>query len=207
MRKKLIKERAGKLLPEFFEINGDVATIDLYYDSFEDLISQSFGAKDVCMMNQTFFQDVTDAFNLLPNRYYVKLRLNVRDLGQYSTDRAKEILENNIALKAYSIGLTELRKNLINLSTIGGGALILLLSYFLLRENVPAIIYDVVNITGTLFIWEATSSMLLEGNYEKSQAALLVKKIRSIVISTSDGRQAEFQVQRKKKTGKQEDKA
>lgn len=198
MGKIFSKEDVKKLLPEFFEINGNVATVDLYYDCFEDLINQSFGGDDVFLMNQTFFQDARDAFELLPHKYEVNLRINVRDPGQYSIEKARDIVERNIALRAYRIALMKGKKTIINLLTIGGGALILLLSYFLLRENVPAIIYDVVNITGTLFIWEATSSIFLEGNYERSQVAMTVNKIRSILIRTSDGKQAECRVLRRK---------
>ena len=198
MGKIFSKEDVKKLLPEFFEINGNVATVDLYYDSFEDLINQSFGGDDVFLMNHILSEDVKDAFELLPHKYDVNLRINVRDPGQYSIEKARDILERNIALKAYRIALMNGKKTLINLLTIGGGALILLLSYFLLRENVPAIIYDVVNITGTLFIWEATSSIFIEGNYERSQAAMSVNKIKSILIRTSDGKQAECRVLRRK---------
>lgn len=184
----------GKLLSHYFKIDGDTATIDLFYDSMEDIINQSFGTDDVNMIDSNLYQDIGSAFNLLPSKYKINIRLNIRDFGKFSIQEAKSIIENNLILRSYSSILTGIRKGRINIITLAVGAAVLITSYALSSLNYPAIIYDVVNIAGTLCIWETISSMFLEGNYEKNEISRLATKLRRFTICGPDGENADCEL-------------
>lgn len=187
MAKTFSKTRINELLSKYFEIEGDTATIDLYYDSFEDIINQNFGKDNVNMLDSRLFDDLESAFDLIPRKYKINLRLNLRDLGQFSINQIKEIVESNLALKGYSLGLRNIRKTRINLIVMGIGAAILIASYALSRIGTRTIFYDVVNIAGTLFIWEATSSLFIENNYEKLAISRLAAKMQRITVYGPNG--------------------
>ena len=187
MAKSFSKTRVNELLSKYFEIEGDTATIDLYYDSFEDIINQNFGKDNVNMLDSRLFDDLESAFDLIPRKYKINLRLNLRDLGQFSIEQIKEIVESNLALKGYSLGLRNIRKTRINLIVMGIGAAILIASYALSRIGTRTIFYDVVNIAGTLFIWEATSSLFIENNYEKLAISRLAAKMQRITVYGPNG--------------------
>ncbi len=192
------RNQIEELLSKYFEIDGNVVTIDLSYDSFEDLVDQNFGKDDVNMLSSRLVEDLESAFDMLPRRYKIKLRINLRSLGQFSLKEIKEIIQSNLSLKTYSYGLRAMRKSRLYLSTIGFGLAILAISYSLSRRSLPTIIFDIVNITGTLFIWEAVSSLFLEGRYEKVEASRLLVKLKSIKVCCPDGQQTEFTLIRKK---------
>ncbi len=176
------KKENEKLLSHYFEIKGNTATVDLFYDSFEDIINQNFGKDDVNMIDSRLYQDIASAFKLLPTKYNVNIRLNIRDFGKFSIQEAKTIIESNLQLRTHSIILTKSRMARVNFFTLAVGAAILIASYALSHRNYPAIVYDVVNIAGTLCIWETISSMFLEGNYERNEAARLAAKLKRFII-------------------------
>ena len=64
-------------------------------------------------------------------------------------------------------------------SLIGAGAAILVVSY-LLREH--ELWFDLINISGTLFVWEGVNMAFLERNLENRATRALARSIRNITI-------------------------
>ena len=50
----------------------------------------------------------------------------------------------------------------------------------------PSIIYDIINITGTLFIWDACEEILIENNGKKRELRRYVKKVKNITLHKMD---------------------
>ena len=202
MSKKRRDERLRKLLSRYFDLKGKTATITLSYDGFEDLVTQSFGKDDVNMLDSRLFEDIQSAFDLIPTKYDINLNLNLGSFDKYPPEKVKEIIESNIALKFYSIGLKGIRKNILHLSTMGLGVAILIISYALSYKNLPTIVYDVVNITGTLFIWEAVSALFLQDSYVRWETSRLVSKMKRITVCGPDGQRIECSMPKRRKRGR-----
>ena len=187
--------RYGKvddLLSEYFEISGKTAGIDLEYGSFEEIVNQSFGKDSVNMLDQKIYADMESAFAMIPSKYKVDLRITLKDLGGHTLDEVKHIIESNLALRAYGLGLRRFRKTWLHVLTAAIGVGILVASYFLSDKGHPKIVYDVVNIAGTLFIWETVSSMFLSDSYERMELSRLVTNVRRMTVIGPDGKEAEL---------------
>ncbi|MCM1043647.1 MAG: hypothetical protein NC350_05565, partial [Corallococcus sp.] len=75
------------------------------------------------------------------------------------------------------------RKNITGLSLLAGGCVILLVSYLLSRLDWPQIIFDIINISGTLFVWEAADVAIIERNAEAKRAKQYIKKFKGINVT------------------------
>ena len=176
-----------KILSDYFEIRGKTAKLDFTYDSFEDVINQNFGNDNVNMLDQRVFSDLESAYSMLPSKLNVHLRITFKDLGHFTLKDVRKIIESNLALRAYRIGLKRIRKIRLQLITATIGVAILVASYILSDKGNPKIFYDIVNIAGTLFVWEAVSSLFLSDSYERIESSRLVSHIKRVTIVGPDG--------------------
>ncbi|MCM1194851.1 MAG: hypothetical protein NC332_02835, partial [Firmicutes bacterium] len=83
----------------------------------------------------------------------------------------------------HALELDRRRKNITGLSLLAGGCVILLISYLLSRLDWPQIIFDIINISGTLFVWEAADVAIIERNAEAKRAKQYIKKFKGIDIT------------------------
>ena len=187
-KKQLRPENVQHLLSRYFEITGNTATISLSYDSFDDILSQNN------LLDEKLSNDLEASYALIPAKYNVDIRINLKDLGNRSIEEVRDVIESNITLLAYSSGMKSFRKSKLHLFTAAIGVLILATSYLLSKNNYPSIVYDVVNISGTLFIWETVSSMFLSDRYEKIELSRFVGKLKHITVTGPDGQQAECRI-------------
>lgn len=176
-----------KLLSDYFEIRGKTAKLDFTYNSFEDVINQNFGKDSVNMLDQRVFSDLESAYSMLPAKLNVHLRITFKDLGHFTLKDVRKIIESNLALRAYRIGIKRIRKIRLQLITAAIGVAILVASYILSDKGYPKIFYDIVNISGTLFVWEAVSSLFLSDSYERIESSRLVAHIKRVTIVGPDG--------------------
>ena len=65
-------------------------------------------------------------------------------------------------------------------SLLGGGVVLLLFSYFLNETSLPAIFFDVMNISGTLLVWEAADITLIERGEDAKRARQYINKLKGI---------------------------
>lgn len=179
-------KKINDLLSNYFEISGNTAKIDLTYNSFEEIVNQNN------MLDQKIYSDLESAFSMLPSKLKVDLRITLKDLGDFTLEEVKHIIESNVALRTYRIGLRRIRKNRLHILTASIGVLILIASYLLSSKGYPQIYYDVVNISGTLFIWETVSSMFLSDSYERIELLRLVTNVKRITVIAPDGKEVDL---------------
>lgn len=160
-------ELSGAVLSHYFTIKDKVATVRINFDSFSELVDQSIGDNGVEKLNTILIDKLSEIFALIPHKYKIEVEVYIKDFGEYGLEEAERIVRQNFALWAYSLGLERRRKIITGLSLLGGGVALLLVSYFLGRLNLPQILFDVINISGTLLVWESANVTLIERNADK----------------------------------------
>ncbi len=180
--KQNIEKISQSVLNKYFAIDGKTATIDLYFDTFAELIDQNVGNNNVEMLNGTLFGKIDEIFAIIPKKYDIEINLHIKDFGEYTAEETEKIIKENVDLKVLAFMLERRRKNITGLSLLGIGAAMLLVSYFLSRLSWPQIIFDIINISGTLFVWEAVDIALIERGIDTKRAKQYVKKFKALHV-------------------------
>lgn len=174
------EEWTKMILKDYFIIEGNLLTAELYFDTFSELIDQNIGNDKVEKLNETLFDKINEILNLVPRKYKIHFQIHIKDLGDYQFLEVEKILKKNLMLKIYSFSLERKRQHITSFSLLFGGILLLLASYFLSRLEWPQLIFDVINISGTLLVWEAADVSLIERNEEIKKVKQYVKNIKGI---------------------------
>ena len=166
------KDLKMQLLRNYFSIEDNIATLKLVYDTFSELINPNFGDGTIEKLNDKLFSDIGEAVSLLPRKFKLNLHIVIRDFGEYEIKECEEIIKQNVYLAAYR-ALKENRKKLVSgWSLIGVGAAVLVVSYFLRNYNLW---FDLINISGTLFVWEGVNMAFIERNLENRAVRTLAR--------------------------------
>lgn len=174
----------ARILQNYFTFEGDLATLKLVYHTFSELINPNFGDRGVEKVNDKLLADIHEAVFLLPRKYKLDLHIVIEDFGEYSKETCKEIIKENIRLANYRAVLENRRKLLSGCSVIGVGAVILVASY-LLRNH--GLWFDLINISGTLFVWEGVNMGFLKRNLENKAIRRLARAIHAVYIEGPEG--------------------
>ena len=167
---KIGKKLNLEILQKYFQIHDNVATLKLVYDTFSELINPNFGDEKIEKLNDKLFSDIKEAVNLLPPKYKLDLQIVIKDFGDYTLEECENIIKQNIYLVVYETIRSNNKKRVGGWSLIGVGALILLASYLLSDYNLW---FDLINISGTLFVWEGVNMAFLERNHDTKENVLL----------------------------------
>jgi hypothetical protein len=188
MRKQTIFEEVEQkgILDKYFSIQDNQATFQLVYDTFSELVDNNFGEDNVERLNTRLFDDVENALFILPKKYKAHIQIKIRDLGRYTLQECEQIIKENIILHFYSVYLSNRRKKRNGLILCGVGVVLLLASYFTQSRALPEILFDIINISGTLFVWEGVSVAYLERNESKLVARRMAKTILSVSVSLAE---------------------
>ncbi|MDE7264065.1 MAG: hypothetical protein K2N64_05345 [Anaeroplasmataceae bacterium] len=176
------QEWTREILKDYFKIEGNTLTAELHYDTFSELVDQTIGDDKVEKLNETLFDKINEILMLVPRKYQIHFQVHIKDLGEYTFEEVEQILKKNLMLKIYTFSLERKRKHITSLSLLLGGAFMLLASYFLSRLNWPQLIYDVINISGTLLVWEAADVSLIERNEDIKKVKQYIKKFKDICL-------------------------
>lgn len=176
------QEWTKSILEQYFKIEDNVLTIDLYYDTFSMLIDQSIGNDKVEKLNEILFDKIDEILELVPRKYKINVFIHIKDLENYQFEEVERIIKDNIKLKIFGIAVERKRKQITGASLLFGGILALLASYFLSRLEWPQIIFDIINISGTLLVWEAANITLIERSEEMKRVKQYIKKFKEIKL-------------------------
>ena len=182
-QKSKLKEISEAILSRYVTLADKSATVDLYFDTFEELIDQNVGDRSVEKMNSVLSEKLNDVFSIIPPKYEVYVKLHFKDFGEYDCREIEKIIKDNFALKIYSFVLERRKKTATALSLLGTGIVMLLVSYFLGATDLPQIVFDVINISGTLFVWEAADIGLIERTAEARLGKRYIKNFRDITVA------------------------
>lgn len=181
-----ISKSTDVMLSHYFTVVGKTVTVRLNFDTFSELVDQSIGDDSVEKLNTVLFDKLTEVFALIPRKYKIEVEVHIKDFGNYTLAEAEKIVRQNFALYIYSFALERRRKYITGLSLLGGGILLLLVSYLLDRLHLSQIVYDVINISGTLLVWEAADVTLIERGADKRRAKQFVRKFSDIRLVQSN---------------------
>lgn len=183
--KKIETELQEQILSKYFEINGDVATLKLVYDTFEELINPNFGDTHTEKLNDKLFSDIKEAIEILPRKYKLNVEIYIKDFGEYSREECETIILQNIKLSVYLVLKSMGKHRWSGLALMGVGAAVLIISYLLNNAKFD-VLFDIVNISGTLFVWEGANTAFLERNHELKTTTKLAKTLQNIVVYAGD---------------------
>ena len=172
----------NNILEKYFYIEGKHATLDLYYDTFSELIDNNFGNDKIEKLNSVLFDEIEETVKLLPSDYKLKIKIHVNDFGAYTSKEALKIIRENFELYFYGVLLDAKRKKRNGLLAVATGVVLLLVSYFMQKTSIPYIFQDVMNISGTLFVWEGIGIAFMERNQEIRSTVKFAEQIESIDI-------------------------
>lgn len=175
------KELQMEILQHYFSIDGNIATLELVYDTFAELVNPNFGNDKIEKLNDKLFSDIKEAVSLLPRKFKLNLNIVIKDFGEYTKEECENIIEQNIKLQAYQTVKETIKQRCCGWSLIGIGAIILILSYILRSQN-NELWFDLINISGTLFVWEGSYMTFIEKNLENKAIKTLAKAINKITI-------------------------
>lgn len=179
--KNIESELKEQLLNKYFSIDDKVATLQLVYDTFEELINPNFGDERIEKLNDKLFSDIKDAVNILPRKYKLNVEIVIKDFGEYSRAECEAIILQNIKLSIYMVLKSMRTHRWSGLALMGVGAAVLVASYLLNNAKFD-LIFDIVNISGTLFVWEGANTAFLERNHELKVVKKLAKTLQNIVF-------------------------
>lgn len=168
-----------EILERYFTFNGKVATLTLVYDTFTELINLNFGDDKIEKLNDKLFSDIKEAVMLLPKKYKLDVKVVIKDFENYKKEECEEIIKQNVYLYGYQTIKANNKKRAGGWSLIGIGALVLLASYLLRNFDLW---FDLINISGTLFVWEGVNTAFIERNHETKEMLLFAKSIQNITI-------------------------
>lgn len=177
------KEIQTQILQNYFTITDNVATLKLVYDTFSELVNPNFGGVKIAKLNDKLLGDVREAASLLPRKFKLNLHIVIRDFGEYTREECENIIKQNIGLTAYCAVKENNKKLISGWSLIGAGAAILIVSYFLHNYELW---FDLINISGTLFVWEGVNMAYIKRSFENRAARKLVKSIQNICIESEN---------------------
>ena len=174
-------ELKEQILSKYFSIEGNVATLKLVYDTFDELVNQNFGDAHTEKLNDKLFSDIKEAIEILPKKYKLNVKILIKDFGEYSREECERIISQNIKLSVYLAVKSIGTHRWSGLALMGVGAAVLILSYFLHTAKFE-LIFDIVNISGTLFVWEGASMAFLQRNFELRSSRKLAKALQNIEV-------------------------
>lgn len=184
-KQKIETQLQEQILSKFFSIEGRVATLKLIYDTFAELVNPNFGDERTEKLNDKLFSDIKEGIEMLPGSYKLNVEVVIKDFGEYSREECETIITQNIKLSVYLALKSGNRHFWTGLALIGIGAAVLIVSYFLHSAEYD-VLFDIVNISGTLCVWEGANTAFLERNLELKAARKISKTIRNIVVKKED---------------------
>ena len=171
-----------QLLGKFFSFEDKVATLKLVYDTFSELVNPNFGDENTEKLNDKLFSDIKEAIEILPRGYKLNIEIVIKDFGEYTREECEEIILQNVRLYVY-LALKSGKKQLgYGLALVGVGAAVLIASYFLQSADYD-VLFDIVNISGTLCVWEGVNMAFLERNLEKRTMRKTAKIIQNVAVT------------------------
>ena len=181
MKNKIESELRNRLLGKFFSIEGNVATLKLVYDTFAELVNPNFGDEHTEKLNDKLFCDIKEAVEILPKTYKLNVKVVIKDFGDYSQEECESIIVQNVRLSLYLALKSTAAHRWGGLALMGVGAAILLVSYFL-QSGKSDIVFDIVNISGTLFVWEGANMAFIQRNLDKKETKRMAKVLQNVVV-------------------------
>ena len=183
----ILRELQG-IEKRFFEVDDEnrVATIHLHFEKSSDLFDTNCQSQQP-ILNDDFFAWLRRAFQMIPNRYGIKLDILLDDLEKRSEEELSRIFHDNILLECKMQRKEERGKNRMAIGLLGLGILFFVMMMVanaqwpdggLLRD----IFFYISDIGATVTIWEALSILIVQGRESRSYRRNLASQFQSVAF-------------------------
>lgn len=164
----------------FFETDETekIAKVVLHYDSPEDLFDRTCLTK-IPLLSQETLGYFLSVFGMVPSKYKVDLTLRFDDLGSYTEEQLKDIMEKNLVLELMSKESATRKRDRQAYWFMAGGILsffiMFMIHVFWTSESIwSELLFYLLDILTTVFLYEAVTILSLE----RKEKLAVVKNLR-----------------------------
>lgn len=178
-----IKSREKELLSKYYKLHGDNVEVTLVYNTFSELIDPNYGDDRVEKLSKKLFDSIELAFREIPVNYRIFLNIKIKDFGSYNQDEAIKIIRENIEMRLHTITRVDKKKIISSAFIMFVGLMFIVASYFVPRREIGNIFYELIDLSGQVFVWEGMYSYFLDRTENKLLTRQYRKKLHGIKIS------------------------
>lgn len=177
---------------EFFEMDEEnkTALIRMEFQSPDEIIKSGTISKTP-MMTDEFLDDVVGMFDLVPDTYHLDLRMVFDEMGGYTKEQMTEILKKNIMLVIKSRNRIAHRHNMLALTMVGIGILLILLFVWISKiwteeSEARSIAEFILEIVATVPFWAAMEIYFIDNSERRRTLMNLKRRFHRIEFVTKD---------------------
>ena len=177
---------------EFFEMDEEnkTALIRMEFQSPDEIIKSGTISKTP-MMTDEFLDDVVGMFDLVPDTYHLDLRMVFDEMGGYTKEQMTQIFDKNILLITKSRNRIAHRHNMLALTMVGIGILLILLFVWLsniwTKESQARTIAEfILEIVATVPFWAAMEIYFIDNSERRRTLMNLKRRFHRIEFVTKD---------------------
>lgn len=156
---KITKDK--EILSKFYEIEGNIINLTFSFDSYHDMFERRPKAlKDT--FTKEAMENIESVLNMPVKLINQRITFIIKDKENHSADEIMELIKENCELLSVSEKQSSfvLKRRSIGLLLLG--VIFLLTSYLVSDKFNNQITTEIINIAGTLLIWEACYRLIVE---------------------------------------------
>ncbi len=180
--KKLYDKTQEKLLDYYYEVDekNKAVKATICFSKAEEIIDSHF--QKALKLNDEILDEIQTVLKSVSEKYFLIFSIKIDDMQGYTTQDFMEAFQKKVNLTYYSLLLSYKRKKkmAIALTTIGISFLVLNVLLQILKpfnDTSSSILFEIIDIIATVFIWEAASIYFVEGYESRSNLKALRKRI------------------------------
>lgn len=177
---------------EFFEMDDEnkTALIRMEFQSPDEIIKSGTISKTP-MMTDEFLDDVVGMFDLVPDTYHLDLRMVFDEMGGYTKEQMTQIFDKNIMLITKSHHRVAYRHNMLALTMVGIGILLILLFVWISKiwteeSEARSIAEFILEIVATVPFWAAMEIYFIDNSERRRTLMNLKRRFHRIEFVTKD---------------------
>ena len=180
------KQRNVELLRKRYGLDekNKVFDIRIKLDNVDSLVDKSISNDKAVFLNEGADDFILQYVRDIPSGYKYNMTLQIADYEGYDKEAVKEAFRDNLAIQRIRF-VREHRKKilLVSLLTLAGLLLVVLsktvFSSLFQNSTANAILFEMIDIAGWVFLWEAVTVLFLNPSEILRKASLVVRKLKS----------------------------
>ncbi len=162
LKREIVSDR--RLAQKFYRGQGEKVSVELSYGSMDELFNPALCTPEVPLAHSEFFDALDRAFESFPTRMQIDLRVRVDGCDPC---RIAGYVNANLRMHVKALLREQKRDRNLCLLLLAAGCGLLVLSYLCGELFPSALLFDVINITGSLLIWSAGERFYLDRARER----------------------------------------
>lgn len=183
--KKLYDKTQERLLDYYYDVEEENKTVKatICYSKAEDIIDPHY--QKSLKLNEEIMEEMKTVIKGVSEKYSLVFSIKISDMQGYSTKDFTEAFQKKVNLSYYSLLLSYKRKKKLAFALTTIGVLFLFLNIVLqilkpFNDTSSSILFEIIDIIATVFIWEAASIYFVEGYETRWNLKALSKRILKV---------------------------